>query len=787
MDNTAIERIARPDLGADAKALLERFGGDDDVVFFLGRLVWQGEMAECLPDLLKVALDPARGRYARIASIRAVMTIGDESQKDALWSAIAAHPGPLDRCLLAEVLEWAAAAMRSVELLLVTLDRLEPYERFEATGLSEAIHGFIDRLPAMANGAPEHPIARFVEGLNGFLDREPHMERGECHVSEEFAWLMAPAFHAVDRLVSTRSEHALKSDAVAILRKVPAVRFWRSGEVAEYRTSLRENVPRWQELNDLLYWTSVAERRLHLAKKGERLTEDWQIAFMHPFWKFGPGDFDHCLAWVDEKPELDDRLVAMARCTTLFIEAERPANWLERLRAVAAGEPELEAALEARLYPKPSPAVERMEADHRKWEKQHKAREAKEQRDRANWISTLKADPRRVRNPEGLKPGEFSHDQFYLMMSIKDEGGSRDREWGADWRALTPEFGAEVSEAYRDAALAHWRHYRPELRSEGAEAGSTPYAVIFGLAGIAIEASETEDFSKKLSLEEVQHLFRYLTWELNGFPSWFEALYRAHPTIGFEAVEKEVLWELENSTADAPTHHILHDLLYHAPWLHGAVAPMLLDWLSGHDMPNADNLRYCLTILSSAGLPASDLARLAENKLGGAALAGQRPTWFALWADNEPDTAIPALEAELAPMEETAASAFAQQFIVALLGDRHGTGNRTGAFKTADHLKNLYILMHRFIKAKEDIERAGKGVYSPTLRDNAQDARNNLFSLLSSVPGPDTYAAIKALEKEHPEPSYRRWMAKRARERAIEDADEPLWNAGQVHAFASRF
>ena len=290
-----------------------------------------------------------------------------------------------------------------------------------------------------------------------------------------------------------------------------------------------------------------------------------------------------------------------------------------------------------------------------------------------------------------------------------------------------------------------------------------------------------------MTVDEARQAFRYVTWELNGFARWFEPLYRAHPKIALEAVAKELFWELENSVADAPIHYILHDILYHAPWLHAEVAPLLLGWLRERDMPNADGLRYCLNILSSGGLAVSELAHLAEKKIGGLVPDGQRPRWFALWVDSDPDAAIPALQAELESLGSTDASSFAQQFVVGLLGDRHGTGNRFGAFRTASYLKSLYVLMHRYIRAADDIDRAGKGVYSPALRDNAQDARNNLFNMLSSVPGPETYAAIKALEQEHPEPSYRRWMARRARERAITDADEPLWTADQVHAFASRF
>lgn len=786
MDNSAIERIAAPDLGADALVLLERFGGDDDVVFFMGRLAWQGEMRECLPTLEAIALDAERGRYARIASIRAVMSLGDEAQKDRLWSVIAERDGLLDRRLLAELVEWAMPNSRSVELLLACIDRLPPYERFEATGLSEAIHRLIERLPIMADAAPEQPVARLVEGLNGFVDREPYIERGECHVSEAFSWLMGPALHAVDRLVSGRASAALEADALAILRKVPAVRFWRSDDGTDYKTTLHANVPRWQELNNLLYWTSVSERREHLTAKGERMIDDWQISFMDPFWRFGADDFDRCLGWVHEKEALDDRLVALSRCLVLFVAADRPADWLKQMQEATSGLAELEAALAERINPRPSPAVLKMQAEDRKWKREAKAREAKEQRNRADWVRALQADPDRIRSPKRLKSGEFSSDQYHLMHSIRENGIARDRDWGSAWRQLIPEFGEAVALAYRDAAVAFWRPYVPGLWSEGAATGSTPFALIFAMAGIAIEFDETENFLTALSDEDARHALRYVTWELNGFPRWFEPLYRAHPKAGLEAVAKELIWELDHSKADQPTHHIVHDLLYHAPWLHADVAPLILDWLRVNDMRNADNLRYCLNILSSSGTSPDELGDLAKAKLAAGVDAEQRPRWCALWVDNAPEEAIPALAAELEDLGEIDGSGFAQLFVVSLLGDRHGTGNRTGAFKTAVHLKDLYVLMHRYIKASDDLNRANGGVYSPTLKDDAQDARNNLFNLLSSEPGANTYAAIKALEQDHPEPSYRQWMAKRARERAIADADEPMWDAGQVHAFAAR-
>ena len=58
--------------------------------------------------------------------------------------------------------------------------------------------------------------------------------------------------------------------------------------------------------------------------------------------------------------------------------------------------------------------------------------------------------------------------------------------------------------------------------------------------------------------------------------------------------------------------------------------------------------------------------------------------------------------------------------------------------------------------------------------------------MLVAVPGAEAYAAIKALENEHPEPRYRRWMALRARERAVTDADEPLWTVERVREFVQK-
>ena len=74
--------------------------------------------------------------------------------------------------------------------------------------------------------------------------------------------------------------------------------------------------------------------------------------------------------------------------------------------------------------------------------------------------------------------------------------------------------------------------------------------------------------------------------------------------------------------------------------------------------------------------------------------------------------------------------------------------------------------------------------YSPSLRDDAQDARNRLFNLITEIPGKACYTVIKQLIKDHPEPDYRPRMSKRAYQRAEADGDLEAWSAKQVCDFA---
>jgi hypothetical protein len=74
-------------------------------------------------------------------------------------------------------------------------------------------------------------------------------------------------------------------------------------------------------------------------------------------------------------------------------------------------------------------------------------------------------------------------------------------------------------------------------------------------------------------------------------------------------------------------------------------------------------------------------------------------------------------------------------------------------------------------------------VYTPELRDDAQDARNELFTMLSDIPGKETYLALRDLARNHPNAAARLWMRTLAQRRAEADGDLEPWSAEQVREF----
>lgn len=192
-----------------------------------------------------------------------------------------------------------------------------------------------------------------------------------------------------------------------------------------------------------------------------------------------------------------------------------------------------------------------------------------------------------------------------------------------------------------------------------------------------------------------------------------------------------------------------------------------------------------MTIIQGSEVDDALVAELATAKSLESLPLDHAAVWAALRVGVDPGAGIAAWEAHLERLPDPQARCDATMiFATELLGGRrHGASARNG-FRTTAHLTSLFLLIHPHVRQREDIERAGKGVYSPGLRDNAQDARDSILSLLTDAPGKEAYLALMTLSELHPDESSRPWMEVRARSKATRDADAPPWTLTQVRQFA---
>jgi hypothetical protein len=786
LDNSAIVRIATPELEPFTLQLIEEHFENDRVMFILGRLVWQGKMTKCLAPLSRIAADPQRDQYARLVAVRAVGCLADNGRFSELWRAILDNAGEIPRVVFAELVAYAPLQKASIDFILETFPRSVGYKRYDSSGLAGYLTDFVNSLAGCEEPTSTDYLHAFATGLLTYLQLKPHLEHGECELSKAYYWLMPIALQCVEHLIAKRAPAALSSTTLSVLAAAPELMQWHGSELGDIKGALTTLVPAWPDLNDALFWRCIENCRTRQALRKQSLKDDWLVSCSWHFWAFDADSFPRMLDWVRQRPLEDDQFVALARAYRTFNEHDKPPLWREQLLAITHGHATLQETLHVLLNPKPNPTLMRYQEQERKYRRQHARQQKRESNQWTHFVERLKANPDLVRHPPGLQPSEVSNFQFHLMEHIRDGSGSSTKLDGSDWRALIPEFGLAVAEGYREAAIAFWRAYRPKLRSEGAEPNSIPAAVMFGLTGLVIELQSQEDIAK-LDAREAESALRYALFELNGFPLWFDSLCRQHLAEATAFLYREIDWELSNTQPKQHPFYVLHDVVYHAPALHPTLAPLLKRWLMNHPVQNLECLRYSRRIIGSDILPAAEIAGLALDKITDPTTpAEQLPAWYAIRTDADPTLSLPALKTALRKLSPAAAERFGEAFSVELLGGRHNAVLSIGGFNSPTYLKELYLLMHSIIRVKNDLNRAGGGVYSPTVRDDAQDARERLFGMLQEQSAEITYRAILELAEKHPVPHFCTYMRACAVQRATTDGDMQPWRIEEIAQAASR-
>lgn len=782
--NDAILLIAQRDLSERVKELIIEHSENDDVLFFLGRLVWQGEMENCLPLLAEIAANENSGIYPRVVAIRACMQCGDLAMQKKLWQRLNNGEMELQGKIFEELIESTNGNRDNIDLLLVSLTRIEPYREYEHVRAIRLLRKFVDDIVKNNESTVDESLYRLVKGFVLLLSREPHIKRNRCEVSSDYRWLISPALYAVEKLVKIKSSYAISEESLGLMRKAPIAESWCGHDRDECRNQLFELVPAWYELNDALFWYDVTETRNQIISESkDKLTGVSRLDIYKHYWKFEIDRFQDILKFIEIKEGIDDKLIAQSLAVQLLSES-RCSSDRKSLEIISNQFSELSERLTLLLNPVKSEEIIKYEEEHARWNAEYERSQREDAEKRSQWIERLKSDPNLLLRPPTVKPGEITNYQHALMGEIQNTSPSDSKRSCSEWRSLIPEFGIDVANAYKRAAIEHWKHYNPPLRSEGCDPQKIPYALCFSLSGIEIESAEQPDFFLNLSNDEVKRALRYVTWELNGFPKWFEAIHAAHPELTLNAILVELEWDILNTPTGVRSHYILHDIAYHAPWLHSKLTAPIIEILRKNEIRNLDVLQYCIDILGRGGIESGVVGDLAVLKIDCRSADEPQAFWHSLLVSTDPVKGISATKKWIDSLPETERQEQAQQLIVNLMGGRtSGPSSYWEDYKKAPYLQELYLFACQYIRVEDDLDRSSGGVYSPGLRDHAQDARNRLLSILQTIPGKETFIALHELANQHPEPVYREWMLELAYNRAVQDADLDSWSAEQIRDY----
>ena len=776
MDIQAAQRFAKKDLEGDIRSLLAKYEGHNDISAFLMKMVWLGELTSLLPEAKMLALNTGYSVYVRTLALRAAKAIGRIDDVIDIRDGITAESPSIGRQLLADLIAGLAPTNENLQWLINALAKAEKKEKYTVDHLSNSTQDFIAKVPEAA-------LPDFISGVCKLLKREPFLEKRHCEVSERHSWLLPFVATALVRLIGVRHPFCLNEQSLSVLHMVSAVHFHDIDDLRDVEHKLGTLVPEWEELNRAAFWHSVETERKLIDKSEKRLTNFWQAGSYRCFWKFGEADFEYTTTQVSEQSEIDNQLVALSLAIRIYSDFGRPKAWLRRMKKSVTADEELADRLQTFLHPPPMSDQEKAwKKQEASWKHKEKERQAKEAKNRQEWKEQIASNLDELRSSADTESGLITNSQYYFHERMREEDDSHSKWTNANPELLIPELGVAAVEAFKEGVKAYWRRNTPKTRAEGAPANRTSFSTIFGLTGLSLEFRDDADCADKFSTEQVDLACRYASHELNGFPDWFPALFQSHSKQVADFLFTEIQYELRTAKKNSHPHYILSDVQWSGDWAWEAIAPKVLEYLEANEPKNFEQLCQLLAILQGSQISDEKLASLAKAKCSRLRRADHLAAWFAVLVGVSPQEGLEGLTKKLASLNDSQHSnKFAMTFLTCLTGHRRSPGIAARQnYVQPTYLKVLYLLMHQYIRREDDIERAGRGAYSPELRDDAQEARDKLFNLLTELSGKEVFIALEEIADEFPD---RPWLKRLLLSRAEKDADLPAWTATQVADF----
>ena len=772
-DANAIARFSHPDMGNIFHSLLRQYLSNKQLRQVLLQMALCVEARECEDIANEISKTVEMDTLSRTLSVRLLKKVAkpDAIQANANELLASFSVNNDDESLACLILDEYGNQCPINEVLKIFPCIRKP-KKYSYRAIQLSVENFIERLSFDS-------ILTVIDSLYGLIDTKPYADYYMCLVSERYKWLFGCVEVALLRVIKSKDITRVSTNVLELISRAQV--YHQCGSYSPHEKNLPKKVNDWRELNYKLFWHDVAKKRSKTEeeKKGSSISKSvdmwFQVRVYQEFWRFTYDDFQQTIKWVASKSIRDDKCIAFSLAWSL---AKENGLTSEDLGKVNSASNEFEggvALLESFLNPVKADWQKKYEAQQEKYSKQ---REEKEELRKNNFIESvvsIKAKPETILDIRHAVTGGINYFQSYLFDYIRSKSKDNHHWCCSNWGVLASDFGDEVALAYKNASISYWRSYHaPLLKSEGSDLSSTAYGFTFALSGVGIENEAIDNWEASLSEIEVKQAIKLALCEMNELPSWFEKLFIAHPVLVSSILMQEIQWLLTNSEEPYSGRYILGQILVNGHYLFETLSRSLFDLISDSNNPSYQINKNILRILTTSKyISNADFASLSERKIN-TNCDNLKGMWWAILISSDAVKGVLLLSEELKKQTNEDATNLAIS-VLSELSYKRSDDELSGrkSHNTVTSTMALYKLMHLYIREEDDIDRANSGCYSPTSRDEAQDARNNLFNSLKKIPGEETYKALMTIANMWSDIPYRKsWIEHLALQRVIEDADK---------------
>ncbi len=783
-DITMIRRLADSQLASTINDLLKKYRTRNDICILLLELIWQGKISGSVDEALSIAMDNHAHSYSRKSAIRAVAAAGTLKQQRKLVKSLLADISKLSSNIFGEVCSMFFPKALSIPQLLKILRNAKTPERYSVSQLKQSIDKISNNIDI-----PEREVKRLLQGLYKLLKSRPFIEHHHCEISQRYGWLLPCAIRLANRFIHKNHDYSFDPIVLELFLSLFGVQDYGDFYISD-RDELIKEAKAWPKFRYQLFWHVINVTRDREKDSKKHPTGWWQVRwYIDNFWMPSTDDLEWLFEDLGNKPAMDDRSIALTAIFTVYVDEKRPQKLRERMKHVVNGTPELEIKLHELLDPKP------LSEEQKKWRRQERnfklTRKDQERRQKTislNNKKTIKrnsADIINVGNPEKGKVWERT---VYLYDRIREKREEVEHGLGhANWKALEDEFGFEVAKNFRDGCVAYWRGYDPFTFSDRRTSNTIPWARIIGLTGLAMEAADDPDWAKKISRNEARIVAHYSVCEINGFPLWFNDLQSEFSGFVEEVIKDELRWELHENPSEKISTQTLSAIRYSNTELNATYKNIIFDLLSEQEPANGIVLDHSLSFLLQGRLDdafKSKIAKLALQRFKATTEKKRKYTWLIVLLSLDGIKGCQYLKAWIRGLSSVKEKKETMANFCAALTD-HGNARfdlTVRDYERIEVLEKLMPFIYQFVKAEED--NRYDGIYTPGIRDHAQQTRSHLLNVIFDTPGQESYDVLIKLSKTVTDSFSKDHMSYLAKERAALDAEFAPWTGSAVAEFS---